>query len=56
MLYGSHESITEVVENMVKGFKGGKKGWICNLGHGVTPFVKPEDLGFFFDEVRRLSA
>lgn len=55
VLYGSRESITEVVENMVKGFQGGKKGWITNLGHGVTPYVKPEDLGFFFDEVRRLA-
>ena len=34
ILYGSHESITKVVENMVAGFGGGKKGWIANLGHG----------------------
>ena len=35
ILYGSHESITKVVENMVAGFGGGKKGWIANLGHGM---------------------
>jgi uroporphyrinogen decarboxylase len=34
-LYGTRESITAVVERMVKGFKGGKKGWIANLGHGM---------------------
>jgi len=34
ILYGSKESITEAVENMVRGFGGGKGGWIANLGHG----------------------
>lgn len=34
VLYGGHEAITKVVENMVKGFGGGKQGWIANLGHG----------------------
>lgn len=33
-LYGSKEAITVVVEEMVKGFGGGRKGWIANLGHG----------------------
>lgn len=36
VLYGGHEAITKVVENMVKGFGGGKQGWIANLGHGNT--------------------
>ena len=53
VLYGDRSSITNVVENMVKGFGGGRQGWIANLGHGVTPFVKPDDLRFFFEEVRR---
>jgi uroporphyrinogen decarboxylase len=34
VLYGSRESITAVVEEMTKGFGGGKQGWIANLGHG----------------------
>lgn len=55
ILYGSHQSITETVEHMVKGFGGGKKGWIGNLGHGVTPFVKPDDLKFYLSEVQRVS-
>jgi uroporphyrinogen decarboxylase len=36
VLYGKHESITKVVENMVAGFGGGKQGWIANLGHGMS--------------------
>ncbi|KAM7223255.1 Uroporphyrinogen decarboxylase [Rhypophila decipiens] len=57
VLYGSHASITEVVEEMVKGYDWAnrKKGWIVNLGHGITPFVNPEDLRFFFQEVHRLT-
>jgi uroporphyrinogen decarboxylase len=35
ILYGTHENITKTVEHMVKGFGGGKKGWIGNLGHGM---------------------
>ncbi|KAF2088195.1 uroporphyrinogen decarboxylase [Saccharata proteae CBS 121410] len=53
VLYGSRESITRVVENMVKGFGGGKQGWIANLGHGITPFVNPDDLKFYFEEIHR---
>lgn len=36
ILYGSHAAITEVVEEMVKGYDWAnrKKGWIVNLGHG----------------------
>ena len=55
VLYGSHESITATVEQMVKDFGGGKHRWICNLGHGITPFVNPDDLKFFFNEVVRCT-
>jgi len=55
VLYGSREAITAVVEEMVKGFGGGKQGWIANLGHGITPFVNPEDLKFYFQEIHRLA-
>jgi uroporphyrinogen decarboxylase len=40
---------------MVAGFGGGKQGWIANLGHGITPFVKPDDLKFYFEEIHRLT-
>jgi uroporphyrinogen decarboxylase len=70
VLYGGRAAITMVVEHMVNGFGGGKEGWIVNLGHGmaflphnyvlrrigITPFVNPDDLRFFFEEVRRLTA
>jgi uroporphyrinogen decarboxylase len=55
ILYGTKEAITSAVEDMVKGFGGGKKGWIANLGHGITPKVNPEDLRFYFEEIRRLT-
>lgn len=35
ILYGDRAAITTMVEKMVKGFGGGKKGWIANLGHGM---------------------
>lgn len=41
VLYGSREAITAVVGEMVRGFGGGKQGWIANLGHG-------ECLGYSF--------
>ncbi|KAI9825787.1 MAG: Uroporphyrinogen decarboxylase in heme biosynthesis [Phylliscum demangeonii] len=56
VLYGGKEAITSVVTEMVKGFGGGKQGWIANLGHGITPKVAPDNLKFFFEEIRRLTA
>lgn len=35
VLYGSKEAISDTVKHIVKGFGGGKQGWICNLGHGT---------------------
>ncbi|MCJ1378252.1 Uroporphyrinogen decarboxylase in heme biosynthesis [Xylographa soralifera] len=55
ILYGSRDSITNLVEEMVAGFGGGKKGWIVNLGHGITPDVKVEDLRFFLEEIHRVT-
>lgn len=55
VLYGSREAITKVVEDMVKGFGGGQERWIANLGHGITPFVNPDDLKFFFEEIHRCT-
>ena len=72
VLYGDKPAITGVVQNMVKGFGGGKQGWIANLGHGqylygsihfhlliipgITPGVNPESLKFYFEEIHRLSS
>lgn len=38
VLYGGKEAITAAVEEMVKGFGGGKQGWVTNLGHGEHTF------------------
>ncbi|KAI5866594.1 uroporphyrinogen decarboxylase [Durotheca rogersii] len=56
VLYGSRDAISETVKEMVQGFGGGKKGWIANLGHGITPQVNPEDLRFYLQEIQRLTA
>ncbi|OAA61236.1 uroporphyrinogen decarboxylase [Niveomyces insectorum RCEF 264] len=55
VLYGTHASITAAVQTMVEGFGWAERrqGWIVNLGHGITPFVKPESLKFFLEEVQR---
>ncbi|RKF71867.1 Calcium-transporting ATPase 1 [Golovinomyces cichoracearum] len=55
ILYGSHKEITSAVQSMIKGFGGGKFGWIANLGHGITPRVNPDDLKYFFEEIHRLT-
>lgn len=39
VLYGGEKAIRATVENMVRGFGGGKQGWIANLGHGKHLFV-----------------
>lgn len=56
VLYGSHSSITDVVEKMVSGFGGGQHRWIANLGHGITPGVNPDDLKFFLEEIHRCTS
>jgi len=55
VLYGGNKAITKVVEQMVQGFGSGKRGWIANLGHGITPFVDPNALKFYFEEIHRIS-
>lgn len=39
VLYGGKEAITADVENIVRGFGGGKHGWIANLGHGKCSYI-----------------
>ena len=38
-LYGDRAAITKTVKEMVRGFGGGKKGWVANLGHGKSFFI-----------------
>ena len=56
ILYGGQAAITKYVERMAAGFGGGKQGWISNLGHGITPFVKPEDMKWYLEEVKRVGS
>ena len=58
MLYGGRAAIEREVKRMCDGFQtaGSTKGWIANLGHGITPGVDPEDLRWFFECVRRYSS
>ena len=54
VLYGGREAISRGAEAVCAGF--GTQRWIVNLGHGVTPWVNPDDLGWFFEEVVRCAA
>jgi uroporphyrinogen decarboxylase len=55
VLYGGRDALTTYVERMVHGFKEAKGRWIINLGHGITPGVDPDDLGWFFSECARVG-
>ena len=55
LLYGGKAAIEQGVKRMCQAFRGGK-GWIANLGHGITPGVDPEDLRWFFECVHKYSS
>jgi len=55
ILYGGRDAIKGLVEEMVEGFGGGHQGWIANLGHGITPEVQPDDLKYFFEQLREVA-
>ncbi|CAL1702174.1 unnamed protein product [Somion occarium] len=58
VLYGGKDAIEREVKRMSESFRGTKppKGWIANLGHGITPAVDPEDLRWFFQCVHKYTA
>lgn len=58
VLYGGKDAIDREVRRMSEEFQieGDSKGWIANLGHGITPSVDPEDLRYFFECVHKYSA
>jgi uroporphyrinogen decarboxylase len=55
VLYGGRAAIENTVKRMCEQFQG-SRGWIVNLGHGITPGVDPEDLRWFFECVHKYSA
>lgn len=55
LLYGGKPAIEEAVKRMSHQFKD-SRGWIANLGHGITPGVDPEDLKWFLECVHKYSA
>ena len=55
ILYGGKEGIEKEVERVCKRFHQNSGGWIANLGHGITPNVKPEDMGWFLECVHKYS-
>ncbi|KAG9044428.1 Uroporphyrinogen decarboxylase in heme biosynthesis [Tulasnella sp. UAMH 9824] len=60
VLYAGKEAIEREVKLWADGFKGSAgvkpKGWIANLGHGITPGVDPDDLKWFLQCVHKYSA
>jgi uroporphyrinogen decarboxylase len=58
MLYGGRAALERDVQRMSAAFRvGGKtRGWIANLGHGITPGVDPEDMRWFLECVHKYSA
>jgi len=55
ILYGGREGIEKEVARVCKTFHAAGGGWIANLGHGITPNVKPEDMGWFLECVHKYS-
>lgn len=54
ILYTNPKRIRQEVASILKSY-GGDTGHIFNLGHGVTPQAKPENVGAFFNAVAELS-
>lgn len=57
VLYGGREAIERETRRMCEAFRveGKSKGWIGNLGHGITPHVNPEDLRWFLQCMQKYS-
>jgi uroporphyrinogen decarboxylase len=55
VLYAGREGIEKEVQRLAKRFRAAGGPWIANLGHGVTPQVKPEDFGWFLECVHKYT-
>ncbi|ANB15084.1 uroporphyrinogen decarboxylase HEM12 [Sugiyamaella lignohabitans] len=54
VIYGSKETITRKVNEMIGGF--GKQKYIINFGHGTQPFMDPENVRWFLEECHRVGS
>jgi uroporphyrinogen decarboxylase len=54
VIYGSKQTITRKVEEMIKGF--GTQKYIINFGHGTQPFMDPENIRWFLQECHRVGS
>jgi uroporphyrinogen decarboxylase len=55
ILYTNPARIRQEVASILKAYGSGS-GHVFNLGHGVTPQAKPENVGAFFEAVAELSS
>ncbi|WVN88951.1 uroporphyrinogen decarboxylase [Cryptococcus depauperatus CBS 7841] len=55
ILYGGKEGIEAEVKRLSARWLEAGGGWIANLGHGITPNVKVEDMGWFLECVHKYS-
>lgn len=55
IIYGTDEVISKKVEQMIKGFGGGKQNYIVNFGHGTHPFMSPDKVKHFLEECHRFG-
>ncbi|MFT6342192.1 MAG: uroporphyrinogen decarboxylase [Glaciecola sp.] len=55
ILYTNPTRIRQEVASILKAYGSGS-GHVFNLGHGVTPQAKPENVGAFFEAVAELSS
>lgn len=56
VMYGTRDTITKRVEEMIYGFGGGKCNYIVNFGHGTHPCMDPEQIKFFLEECHRIGS
>lgn len=56
VIYGTKETISKKVDEMISGFGGGKQNYIINFGHGTHPFMDPENIDWFLKEAHRIGS
>ncbi len=55
VLYASADRVEQEVASVLTGFGQAETGHVFNLGHGIHPTIKPENMERLVDSVHRLS-